>query len=262
MLENVFDLPLIVTGPGIIFLMMAFGLGGLYLVRRFLLPHLNIRTADSEFSGAIGQSVMVFYGLAVGLIAVSVYQTHTDISRLASREVTAISAIYRDVTSYPEPQRSRLQGGLRIYTEQVIHEAWPQQARGEIPTGGVDLMSSFQNDLDVFEPVTEGQKALHAETLAAYNRLLEARRARVDSVRIMLPGVMWFVILFGAAVSMAAAFFFKVKDARLHYILVALLAVFIGLVIFMIFAFDRPYRGDLGIDSEGYQLIYDQLMKK
>jgi hypothetical protein len=42
---------------------------------------------------------------------------------------------------------------------------------------------------------------------------------------------------------------------------VQLLAAFIGLVIFMIFALDHPYRGDLGIPSDPYQLIYDQLMK-
>jgi hypothetical protein len=36
---------------------------------------------------------------------------------------------------------------------------------------------------------------------------------------------------------------------------------FHGPVIFMTFAFDRPFRGDLGIDAQPYQLIYDQLMK-
>jgi hypothetical protein len=42
---------------------------------------------------------------------------------------------------------------------------------------------------------------------------------------------------------------------------VLLLAGFVGLVIFMIFALDRPFRGDLGLGPEPYQLIYDQLMK-
>jgi hypothetical protein len=29
----------------------------------------------------------------------------------------------------------------------------------------------------------------------------------------------------------------------------------------MILALDRPFRGDLGISADPYQLIYDQLMK-
>ena len=72
---------------------------------------------------------------------------------------------------------------------------------------------------------------------------------------------MWAVILVGAIIGLSATFFFKVEDARLHGILVTLLAAFIGLVIFMILALDQPFRGDLGIGSQSYQLIYDHLMQ-
>jgi hypothetical protein len=42
---------------------------------------------------------------------------------------------------------------------------------------------------------------------------------------------------------------------------VTLLSVFIGIVIFMVLALDRPFRGDLGLSADPYELIYDQLMK-
>ena len=71
---------------------------------------------------------------------------------------------------------------------------------------------------------------------------------------------MWAVIIMGAFISLSASFFFKVEDVRLHCIEVLLLAVFIGLVIFMIVALDRPFRGDLGIPADPYKLTYDQLM--
>jgi hypothetical protein len=122
-------------------------------------------------------------------------------------------------------------------------------------------MNRFQAVLIGFEPATEGQKALHGETLRAYNQMIQARRLRLDSVNTGLPAVMWVVILAGALIGLSSSFFFKVEDARLHQIQVLLLAAFIGLVIFMIFALDHPFRGDLGVPSDPYQLIYDQLMK-
>ncbi len=262
MIEYLFDLPLLITGPLIIFSLVLFGLLGLFFVRRLILPKLRIQIEDAEFSGSLVQSVMVFYGLSVGLIAVSVFQTYSDVSSITSREATSLAGLYRDVSSYPEPKRESLQAELRAYTEYVINEAWPLQRKGEIPLGGVEPVNRFQRDLVSFEPATEGQKALHAETLSAYNKMIDARRARLDSVGTALPNVMWLLIILGAAISLTSTFFFKVDDARLHGILVALLAMFIGLVIFMIFAFDRPFRGDLGLGSEPYQLIYDQLMKK
>jgi ribose/xylose/arabinose/galactoside ABC-type transport system permease subunit len=83
----------------------------------------------------------------------------------------------------------------------------------------------------------------------------------LDAASTNLPGVMWAVVLVGAIIGLCSTFFFKVEDVRLHSILVTLLAVFMGLVIFMILALDRPFEGDLGIGPQPYQLIYDKLMK-
>lgn len=260
MFESVFDLPLALTGPVIILGLCAFGLGGLVLVRRQLLPRLRVVTADSEFTGAMVQAIMVFYGLAVALIAVSVWQTYADVSKMVSSEATALAALYRDVSSYPEPVRPKLQQDLRVYVDYVIHQAWPLQRQGKVPPGGVQLMNAFQAELYQFEPVTEGQKLLHGETLRAYNEMIVARRARLDAVHTGLPGILWGVIIAGALIGLSGSFLFKVEDARLHGIQVTLLATFIGMVIFMILALDRPFRGDLGVRPESYQLIYDQLM--
>jgi len=207
------------------------------------------------------QSVMVFYGLAVALIAVTVFETYSDTKKVVTAEATALNGLYRDVTSYPEPIRSELQTRLRDYAKYVINEAWPLQQQGKFPGGGIDHISDFQVVLTKFEPATEGQKILHAETLSAYNQLIQTRRLRLDAVSTGLPVVMWIVIIIGAFISLSASFFFKVEDVRLHMIEVVLLAVFIGLVIFMILSLDRPFRGDLGIRADPYQSVYDQLMK-
>jgi Protein of unknown function (DUF4239) len=262
MFEFVFDLPLLLSGSVIIGSLCLFGIGGCLLVRRRILPRLRVNAQDSEFSGALVQCVMVFYGLAVALIAVSVSQTYSDVSKVVSGEASALNALYRDVSSYPAPIRLELQQVLRDYTDHVIHRAWPAQRRGETPTAGFGHMTRFQAALTKFEPLSEGQKILHAETFRAYNLLIQARRMRLDAAATSLPGVMWAVILVGAFISLTATFFFKVEDARLHGILVSLLAAFMGLVIFMVLALDRPFRGDLGIGPQPYQLIYDQLMVK
>jgi len=261
MLEFIFDLPLVVVGPALGATLGLLSLAGLIITRRWVLPRLRVSPEDSEFTGSMLQSVMVFYGLAVALIAVSVWQSYSDVSKILSGEATSLASLYRDVSGYPEPTRARLQNELRDYVQYIIHEAWPLQRQGKVPAGGVEHMNQFQAILITFEPPTEGQKLLHAETLRAYDLMIQARRARLDAVSTALPGVMWALIVGGAALGLAAAFFFKVEDARLHAIQVLLLAGFIGIIILMILALDRPFRGDLALGPEPYQLIYDQLMK-
>jgi hypothetical protein len=258
----IFDVPLVIIGPLIIVLLVGIGLGGLLLVRRLLLPRLEVSEVDSEFTGAMVQGILVFYGLALALLAVNVLESYSDVSEIVSKEATSIAAFHRDVSAYPEPVRSDLREALRTYVESLINEAWPLQAQGKIPTKGVEQMTQIQKSLMSFQPQGAAQEIIHAETVAAYNRFTEARRMRLDTVTTGLPGIMWVVIIFGALISLISTFFFRVAEVRLHAILVGLLAAFIGIVIFMILALDRPFRGDLGISAAPYQLIYDQTMKQ
>ena len=262
MLESLFDLRLIVAGPIIVGSLCVYALIGLWFVRRYILPRLRIQAEDSDFSSAMLQAVMVFYGLAVALIAVSSWQNYSDVEKIISQEATAAAALYRDLSGYPEPIRSQLQQQLREYMDQVIHQAWPMQQRGQIPNDNVEVMNHLQDILAKFEPATEGQKIVHAETLRTYDQLVQARRLRLDAVEVRLPGVLWFIIIAGALLSLSTAFFFKIEDVRHHAIQIVLLASFIGLVILIILAFDRPFRGELGLRPDSYQLVYDQLMKQ
>ncbi len=261
MLKFIFALPLAISGPALILLLCLFGIGGLLFVRRRVLPRWRVRLEDSEFTGAMVQAVLVFYGLAMALIAVSVWQTYSDVSKIVSQEATTLAALYRDVSGYPEPTRGELQQLLREYVDYTINDAWPVQRQGLIPAKGIQQIDHFQATLVAFEPGTEGKKLLHAEALRAYNNMMLSRRMRLDAVKTGLPLILWMVVGAGAVISLSASFFFQVEDVRLHATLVGLLAMFIGLVIFMTLALDHPFQGDLGISPEPYQLIYDHLMK-
>ena len=255
-----FDLPLWVVGLVLVVVMGGLAVIGLRWVRRRVLPRFQFSDEDGHFTSTMVHSVMVFYALTVAMIAITVWETYDAAAKIVSEEATELATLYRDVSAYPPPAQAQLQDALREYTESVIRESWPEQHKGLVPRGGVERISRFQKILTEFEPTTEGQKILHAETLRTYNQMLDARRMRLDAVQTALPGLLWTVIFVGAALGVAASYFFRVRDARLHMTLVVLLTVFFAMVIFVVFAFDRPFRGDMGIEAEPYQLVYDQLM--
>jgi len=75
---------------------------GLVLVRRRVLPRLRIQAENSAFSAAmVERHHLVFYGLAVALIAVSVFQTYSDVSKVISGEGDRPGRLYRDVSIIP-----------------------------------------------------------------------------------------------------------------------------------------------------------------
>jgi len=260
MLDWIYDVPAPILAVLVIGAFTGVGLGGLWVARRTAIPWLRIGPHDSEFVGALHHGILVIYGLAVALIAVAVWESYSEVSRVVSLEATAIASIYRDADGYPEPDRGRLQQALRDYTRQIIDEAWPIQRRGRIPARGVAMMDAFESELYSFIPATDAQRILHAETLRAYDNLIEARRLRLHGVEERLPTALWGVILLGAALGLMASYFFRVESARLHYAMVGLLAMLMGLVVFMIALYDCPYRGSNAVGPRAYEVVYEQLM--
>jgi hypothetical protein len=258
----VYDLPLWLVGLVLVVALCGLAAAGLRFARRRILSRYQITESDGHFTSTIVHSVMVFYALTVAMIAITVWETYDEAGNTASAEATALGTLYRDVSSYPEPTRTRMQDALREYTQYVIKEAWLEQHKGVVPRGGVERVDEFQSLLMGFEPESDGQELLLAETLRAYNHMIETRRMRLDAVHTALPGLLWTIIFVGAGLGIVASYFFRVSEPRVHMFLVVLLTVFFAMVIFVVFAFDRPFRGDMGIGAEPYEIVHEQLMKR
>ena len=165
MMDFLFSLPLWALAVVLNVWLMGFSLASLWALRRWVLPRLHLNTNASLFyAAAVMQSVMVLYGLVAALTAVSVWSRHSQVSDIVSREATAIASVWRYLGGYSQPERDSMREALRGYTNSIINEAWPEQKLGRVPRGGVEVVDRLQAPLFVFEPKSESQKILHAET--------------------------------------------------------------------------------------------------
>ena len=235
-------------------------LAGLVLVRRKVLPRLHFHDGVNDAVSGTVQAIGVFYGITVGLIAAGVWNTYSNAGDLVSQEAVAIGSLYRDVSSLPEPVRTALRAELHDYTVAVIEQDWPAQQQMQTPNASTLVLDRLQAALMSFEPASTGEQARYAETLSAFNHLVQQRRLRIDAVRGSLSPVMWGVIWIGAAISIGVGYFFYFEDVWLHAIMIALIAGFLGIVLFMIVVNDRPFAGHLSTQPDSYQLVLDTLM--
>jgi len=257
----VYDLPNWLFGILTIGITEAIGLGGLYATRNFVR---RIHAGDVSYNGIVGwylSAVCVFYGITLGLLAVGTWQTYSDVESKVGEEASAIGALYRDVSSFPEPNRGELQADLQQYTRQVIDVAWPSQRRGILPQSDGIALGVFQGHLVGFEPQTEGQKELHAETYRGFNQIAELRGRRLQSVRVGLPACLWTIVLVGAFLSIAVTWFFYLESSAAHLWMTVMFAALLGLLIFLLGTLDNPFRGEISVSSEPFELVYQRLMK-
>jgi hypothetical protein len=255
----IYDIPNWQTA--ILFVVVFVGINslGIYIIRPLIRPLVADLTDENNLVGNVLSLYSVMFGLLMGTLAVVTYQNLSSAQQLADNEATSIATLYRDAQNYPEPERTTLTTALRAYTYFVINEDWPLQKQGITPKGGVTRADTIQYPLFNFEPKTTGQQAMHQETLRQYNNFILARRARLGAVQNAIPAILWWTMGSGSFVLMALMWLFD-ASRRALLVLSGIAAFALGSMTGLIALMDHPFRGELSVSSEPYQLIVDSLM--
>src|SRR6478672_7454483 len=169
----VYDLPDWLFATLTIAVTVSVGLIGLYATRQWVRRVHGERHSHNEAVGFYLGAICVFYGITLGLFAVATWQTYTDVETRVGEEAAAVETLYRDVSSFPDPNRTELQADLRQYVRQVIDLAWPKQRQGILPEADGVALGTLQSHLSRFEPATEGQKVIYAEIYRGFNKIAE-----------------------------------------------------------------------------------------
>jgi hypothetical protein len=238
---------------------LAVGWIGLFGLRSWV-SRLHDEHNHNEVVSYFLAAVVLFYGVMVGLIAVGVWEQFSSTDEKVALEASALAALYRDVSEFPAPDRSRLQTDVREYTRYVIQGSWPLQRQGIIPTHANDVLWRIQADLMSFQPTMNSENNIQIEALHAYNALVELRRMRLHNVESGLPAAVWVVVALGAAITLAVGCFFDTKSFAVHFWMVSLMSALIGLIIWLLAMMDHPFLGEVSIGPEPFEQVYNTIM--
>lgn len=219
------------------------------------------QTLDNGAISGLLAALIGIYAIAAGLTAVAVWGNTGDAAAKVGREATAISVLFHDFAGYPEPQRTELRKVLIDYTRHVVEQEWPLHERGEAATLPLSSVETFERMLLGFEPVTEGAKITHAQTLVAYNNLLEARRMRLQAVTdTALPLELWVVVLLLGVIAISACFLLRVESFAMHAAITVIVAAPIALILYFIAVTDRPFQGGVSVSAAPYRDVLQHIM--
>jgi hypothetical protein len=80
-------------------------------------------------------------------------------------------------------------------------------------------------------------------------------------VREGLPGPLWTIVLAGALLSIAVTWFFDMRSQSMHVWMTVMFSALLGLLIFLLGAMDNPFRGEISVSSEPFELVYQRRMQ-
>ncbi len=219
------------------------------------------QTLDNGAISGLLAALIGIYAIAAGLTAVAVWGNTGDAGAKVGREATVISVLFHDFAGYPEPQRTEFREALIGYTRHIIDQEWPLHERGEAPTIPLATVEAFQRAFFGFEPATEGQKIVHAQSVAVYNDLLEARRMRLQAVQdTALPLELWVIVLLLGVIAISACFLLRMESFLMHATITIIVAAPIALILYFIAVTDRPFQGGVSVSAEPYREVLERIM--
>ena len=228
------------------------------LFHRFL--PLELRSAHNDVAGFTIAIVGVIYAVLLAFIAVSAWESHGKAQEVVQTEVNMVGNLYVDSVGLPPEVRFQIWRSLRDYTRTVIDVEWPSQHQGQVNLTGWASLITLNSTLAGFRPIDGATIALRSDLMRTADELYQARRNRLEAATSGIPAVMWAITLSGGALTIIFSFFFGMPDFRIHLAFTGMLSVSLALVIVLILALDRPFRGDLAISTQRFEEISEGIV--
>jgi uncharacterized membrane protein YraQ (UPF0718 family) len=243
----------LVPGLFAISLFMLVSVAGLILVHRWV--PLELRKQHNDVAGFIYAVLGIAYAVLLGLVVVAVWEQFQAAVDTAQREADEVAELFWLGHRLPPAEGHRLQELTRSYAQVVVDKEWPMMAHGESSPRAWALIDEIRLTVQNMDPKTDAEQVLYEQGLERVHDLADARRDRLVEAREGIPLILWVVLVVGAIVTVGFTYLFGMNSNTTHTLMVAALALVIGLVLFTIGSLEYPFSGDVRLSPEAFHQV-------
>lgn len=227
------------------------------LVRRSIeLEHLY---TNNEIAGFKFATVGVIYAVLVAFAVIIVWEKFSEAQNAVVQEAGASETLYR-LAAGPDPKMGPVRDALSSYLRLAIDKDWPAMAQGKESadevTHALDVLYAATLRLTEGEPK---QTALLLEMFKQLDEITHARRIRLHLATGVVPAVVWLVVVAGAVLTVAFAFFFGTQNFRAQILMTGFLSLLIFTCVFAMVEINYPFTGPSYVHSEPLKTLLEDV---
>jgi hypothetical protein len=224
----------------------------LELAARHYLPA-EFRRQHNDVAAAILAIIGVTYAVLLAFVAQLAWDGYNRAKASSFQEAIAIVDVQQAAAGFDASTRAILSAQLAAYAKSVIETEWPAQAQGRVMLGGETQIAALNAIATQLHPASAAETNSHAQLLQAITKLNDARSDRLLSAQNTIPGIVWFVVCAGGALTIIFCLFLGAPSARMQLAMGAALALSGVLVLVLIIALSNPFRGDFRVNTMPYE---------
>lgn len=199
------------------------------------------------------------YAVIIGFMLFAVWTNFATAYTNTDSEANCLVDVARASRGLPAATRDRVVQLADTYVNVMLTKEWPAMSRGELSPASHAVIRQLWATLATTDPRTAGEQVSLDHTLTELVKMTEFRRLRQLQVNAYLPGILWFVLILGGALTIMAACLFGTSDFRLHLIQVVMLVLMISSILIAIGDINHPFQGSLHVYPTSFERAHDTL---
>lgn len=219
-------------------------------------PEIQSGTAEAML-GVIG----TLFSVLLGLLVAGAIDRYHDIWQSCESESNGVNNIYRLAKGMEETDRHRIRSLCREYAHYVVEEEWALMEKQQMSKNAQERYARLWDACISANPQSDRENNIHQAILTGMDQVGDDRRSRGVVCMSPMPVTLWAVIICGSVITIAFTHLFTQHMGKFHGLMTALVAISLGLNIWLLAAYSTPFSGDLAIRPQGFELSLRATMK-
>lgn len=193
------------------------------------------------------------YAVIIGFMLYAVWVNFETAEMNANAEANAVVKLYQLAAGLPADSGAKLKALARSYCDAVVESEWKEMDANISPKETLQITKQMWSALTASRATSPSERTAEDHALSELGSLTDYRRIRLIEMASQLPSILWFVLLVGAAVTIASTWMFGAENWKLHALHVSALTILIVLVLAAIADINRPFQGSVHVSDYAFR---------
>ena len=210
---------------------------------------------------AVAQTIGIVYALLSGFTIAYVMNNFDKADGLVVDEAASITNIYRDARLLPSPTGEIIQAQAKEYTKAVLQEEWPSLIQGKINSTSTDnIINQLTHTTYISQTKSTSPREVEVETelLNKCDTLYSLHEQRLSIASSALNKDIWSVLIITTFIMIVINLLFPMGHG-LSLISIVSVSFIVSTLLFLIFALDRPFRGEYSVKPTAFETALDRM---
>jgi hypothetical protein len=216
------------------------------------LVHKHIAEGHNDVLVPLFLTAGVIYAVLLGFTVIAEWEAYEVAHANTAEEAALLVPLYRQTNVMAEEKGQELRHVIREYAEHVVQGWSGFQAGQRNTTAGKDI-NDMLRVFATLTPATKAREIVAGQFLQTFTQVVLDRNKRYVHAAEALPWIMWLGVIGGGLVTVGMSFFLFMDRWWPHVAMVSVMSALIGILLFIIALFSRPFVGPLAIDPAPFE---------